>query len=59
MILAPESYATWLDTSIQEPDKLMGLLHPYPSEQMEVYPVSTHVNKPANDDPVCVEMVHT
>lgn len=57
VILAPESYATWLDTAIQEPEKLMPLLRPYPSEQMEAYPVSTHVNKPANDDPECVEPV--
>ena len=57
VILPPESYATWLDTSIQDPEELMPLLIPYPSEQMEAYPVSTHVNKPANDDPECVEPV--
>jgi putative SOS response-associated peptidase YedK len=57
VILSPESYSTWLDTSIQEPEELMGLLHPYPSEQMEAYPVSTHVNRPSNDDPECVEPV--
>jgi putative SOS response-associated peptidase YedK len=58
-ILAPESYGTWLDTSIQEPEELMPLLGPYPSRQMEAYTVSTHVNKPANDDPECVEPVGT
>lgn len=57
VILSPESYATWLDTSIQEPEELMPLLAPYPSEQTEAYPVSTHVNKPAHDDPECVEPV--
>lgn len=57
VLLAPESYVTWLDTSIQEPEELMPLLASYPSEQMEAYPVSTHVNKPANDDPDCVEPV--
>jgi putative SOS response-associated peptidase YedK len=57
VILAPESYATWLDTSIQEPEEIMPLLAPYPSEQLEAYPVSTHVNKPVNDDPECVEPV--
>jgi putative SOS response-associated peptidase YedK len=55
VILAPESYGTWLDTSIQEPEELMQLLAPYPSEQMQAYSVSTHVNKPVNDDPSCVE----
>jgi putative SOS response-associated peptidase YedK len=57
VILPPESYATWLDTSIQETEELMPLLAPYPSDQMEAYPVSTFVNKPANDDPECVEPV--
>jgi putative SOS response-associated peptidase YedK len=57
VILSPESYSTWLDTSIQEPEELMGLLAPYPSDQMEAYPVSTHVNRPSNDDPECVEPV--
>lgn len=57
VILPPESYARWLDTSIQAPEELMPLLAPYPSAQMEAYPVSTHVNRLANDDPGCVEPV--
>ena len=32
-------------------------LGPYPAEAMTVHPVSTLVNKPANDDPCCVEPV--
>ena len=32
-------------------------LAPYPAEAMRLHPVSTHVNKPANDDPRCVEPV--
>lgn len=58
VILAPESYATWLDTSIQETEEFIPLLAPYPSEQMEAYPVSTQVNRPTNDDPEYVERVH-
>lgn len=57
VILAPESYATWLDISIQAPEELMPLLVPYTSDRIEAYPVSTHVNRPANDDPACVEPV--
>ena len=30
-------------------------LAPYPAEAMRLHPVSTHVNKPANDDARCVE----
>jgi putative SOS response-associated peptidase YedK len=57
VILSPESYGTWVDTSLQDPDELTPLLVPHPSDQMEAYPVSTHVNRPANDDPGCVEPV--
>ena len=34
--------------------RLQDLLAPYPAGDMEAYPVSTHVNKPTNDDPGCV-----
>lgn len=57
VILPPESYATWLNTAIQAPEELTALLVPYPSNHMEAYPVSTHVNSPANDDPECIEPV--
>ena len=30
---------------------------PYPADDMTAHPVSTHVNRPANDDPRCVEPV--
>ena len=56
VILAPEDYACWLDADSGE-DELLSLLAPYPSEQMEAYPVSTRVNRPANDDSGCVEPV--
>ena len=32
-------------------------LAPYPADAMTAQPVSTHVNRPANDDPRCVEPV--
>ena len=32
-------------------------LGPYPAEAMTAHPVSTLVNKPANDDPRCVEVI--
>ena len=32
-------------------------LVPYPADAMTAHPVSTHVNRPANDDPRCVEPV--
>ncbi|MFC1835864.1 SOS response-associated peptidase [Thermodesulfobacteriota bacterium] len=55
VILPPEAYETWLDPSMQTADRLKPLLRPYASDEMEAYEVSTRVNRPANDDPECVE----
>ena len=50
VILPPEIYDPWLA------DKDMPLA-PYPADAMTAHPVSTLVNRPANDDPRCVEPV--
>ena len=54
VILAPEHYATWLDTSVQDAAAVTGLLGPYPPELMTAQPVSRFVNKPGNEGPGCV-----
>jgi putative SOS response-associated peptidase YedK len=46
-ILEPKSYDRWLGL---EPDP-HDLLITYPSEPMTMWPISTRVNKPENDDP--------
>jgi putative SOS response-associated peptidase YedK len=46
-ILEPAGYERWLSP---EPDPL-DLLNTYPSEPMTLWPISTSVNKPENDDP--------
>ena len=55
VILAPEDHGLWLDPDVWEADPLLPLLAPYPDDVMEAYPVSRFVNRPANDDPRCVE----
>jgi putative SOS response-associated peptidase YedK len=45
-ILEPANYDRWLST---EPDP-HDLLITYPSEPMTMWPISTRVNKPENDD---------
>ncbi len=55
VILAPDSYAAWLDPSNTDPRALRPLLAPFPSAAMEAYPVSSVVNTPANDVPGCTE----
>lgn len=46
-ILERESYDRWLNL---EPDP-HDLLISYPSEAMTMWPISTRVNRPENDDP--------
>jgi putative SOS response-associated peptidase YedK len=46
-ILEPKSYGRWLGPERDPHD----LLITYPSEAMTMWPISTRVNKPENDDP--------
>jgi putative SOS response-associated peptidase YedK len=46
-ILEPKSYERWLGPETDPHD----LLITYPSEPMEMWPISTRVNSPDNDDP--------
>ena len=56
VILPPEAYDRWLANI--EPDP-RDLLVPFPSELMKTWPISTRVNKPANDDAAILEPVKT
>ena len=51
VVLPPEAHDAWLQA---KPVPLDGLPH----AAMSVLPVSSHVNKPSNDDPLCIEAVH-
>ena len=51
LILAPKDYLRWLG---EEPDP-RDLMKPFPSEPMRMWPISTRVNKPENDDPSIVD----
>lgn len=55
VILAAKDYDLWLDPKVQKSELLQPLLRPYPTEEMTAYPVSTLVNKPANDSAECIE----
>jgi putative SOS response-associated peptidase YedK len=48
VIIPPGAYDRWL--SCVEPD-VHDLLAPFPAELMTIWPISTRVNKPENDDP--------
>ncbi|MCG8348455.1 MAG: SOS response-associated peptidase [Chloroflexales bacterium] len=54
VIIDPANYGLWLDSSLHDPDPLQDLFQPYPAAAMRAYPVSTVVNKPANETPQCI-----
>ena len=54
VIIAPRDYGRWL--SPLDPDP-RDLLVPYPSEPRAMWPISTRVNKPENDDASILERV--
>lgn len=47
VIIPNEKEELWLDPEVQDTGKLLELLKPYPSEDMEMYEVSPKVNIPA------------
>jgi putative SOS response-associated peptidase YedK len=53
VIVAPSDYARWLS---DEPDP-RDLMRPFPAGLMRMWPISTRVNKPENDDPSIVEPI--
>ncbi len=55
VILPSENWDSWLDPANDDDAQLATLLAPYDAGQMAAHPVSTHVNRPANDDPACIE----
>jgi putative SOS response-associated peptidase YedK len=52
-ILAPSDYACWLS---DEPDP-RDLMRPFAADLMRMWPISTRVNKPENDDRSLVEPI--
>ena len=55
-VILPESvWDTWLDAENHDVQSLGQLLVPAPSEELERWPVTTLVNKPANNGPELLE----
>ena len=57
VIIRPADYSTWLDPTLTDPEAVRSLTLPYPSDEMDMYPVSTRVNKPSVDDATLIEAV--
>ena len=47
VIISPEDYTRWLSSLDPDP---RDLLAPYRAEPMIIWPISTRVNKPENED---------
>ena len=56
VILPPDLYDAWLEPDNEDREELLSMLAPYPAEEMEAYPVSKRVNRPANDEPSVLEL---
>jgi putative SOS response-associated peptidase YedK len=54
VILSPGDYECWLDPDVREPAAVADLMVPYDDGELVAEPVTTHVNKVANDDPECI-----
>jgi putative SOS response-associated peptidase YedK len=59
VILSRDQYDLWLDPGVHDPKLLAPLLVPFPSQEMEAFPVSRLVNDPENDVPECIRPIET
>lgn len=55
VMLPPDRWDAWLDRDLHDTDVLQGFLVPAPAELFEIHPVSTDVNKVANNGPGLIE----
>lgn len=55
LLVEPECYAAWLDPDFTDPDGLRDLLIPAAPGRLAAYPVSTRVNKVANNGADLIE----
>jgi putative SOS response-associated peptidase YedK len=57
MVIAPESWADWLDPANNDTSDLQALLAPAVADGLESYPVSTEVNAVRHNGPDLIERV--
>ncbi len=56
VILAEPDWDVWLQPEQQDASSLLPLLTPYPSDEMQMQPVSTYVNNARHEGPACLEV---
>ena len=57
VILPAQAYSTWLEAGESDTKNLIELLKPYPSAEMQAYPISPLVNSPNNDVPEVIRPI--
>ena len=57
VIILKDKEDLWLDPKTTEKEKLLPLLTPYPSDEMEFYRVSPVINKPEHDVPEVIRPI--
>jgi putative SOS response-associated peptidase YedK len=57
VMLDETDWDTWLDPTTEHVAELEAMLRPAPDDWLEVYPVSTRVNSPDNNDAELIQRV--
>lgn len=57
VIVPPDAFDLWLDTAHVDEQTAEAVIAPAPDDLLEAYPVSTAVNRTANDNPMLVELL--
>ncbi len=57
VILTPEATDLWLDPTVDDASRLVRVLEPYDSDEIDFFPVSKMVNRPSNNVPQCVARI--
>ena len=59
VIIGPEDFDLWLDRGVEDPERLLPLLEPVSSQNLDIYPVGAEVNSPANDSDKVIKRIGT
>ncbi len=59
VVLGPGLYEQWIDHATHEIERLNGIIEQRVMQDFEAYPVSTFVNRPANDLPRCLQPIRS
>jgi putative SOS response-associated peptidase YedK len=57
VILAKDDFDAWLDPEFKDYNWLESRLQPWPAEEMEAWPVSPQVNRPAFNQADCIARI--